>query len=122
MTSSSRRSRAMRITSTLDGFPPTRVRTLLRGLPAAGYRLEVKPLRYLHEVLGRKGSAETACDRYALQHFAAEPDETAGGARRGRRPRRRGPRAGAGIGCVGRRIDRGGRRVADLRAARAAHP
>jgi hypothetical protein len=24
---------------------------------------------YLHEVLGRKGSAETACDRYALEHF-----------------------------------------------------
>lgn len=24
---------------------------------------------YLHEVLGRKGSAETACDRFALQHF-----------------------------------------------------
>jgi len=24
---------------------------------------------YLHEVLGRKGSAETACDRFALKHF-----------------------------------------------------
>ena len=24
---------------------------------------------YLHEVLGRKGSAETACDRFALEHF-----------------------------------------------------
>lgn len=24
---------------------------------------------YLHEVLGRVGSAETACDRFALQHF-----------------------------------------------------
>lgn len=24
---------------------------------------------YLHERLGRKGSAETACDRFALQHF-----------------------------------------------------
>lgn len=24
---------------------------------------------YLHEVLGKKGSAETACDRFALQHF-----------------------------------------------------
>jgi len=24
---------------------------------------------YLHEVLGRKGSAETACDRYALERF-----------------------------------------------------
>lgn len=139
----------MRITSTLDEFPPARVRAVLKGLPAAaGYRLEVKPLRYrtgphlaglcdydtkiitvqvpepfrpfhqripyrakrlkvrgiggdafkfrwfsqnvlfrtktevirflycheyyhyyLYEVLGRKGSAETACDRYALQHF-----------------------------------------------------
>ncbi len=26
---------------------------------------------YLYEVLGRKGSAETACDRFALQHFRA---------------------------------------------------
>jgi hypothetical protein len=24
---------------------------------------------YLHDVLGRKGAAETACDRFALQHF-----------------------------------------------------
>lgn len=24
---------------------------------------------YLHEVLGRKGAAETACDRFALEHF-----------------------------------------------------
>jgi len=24
---------------------------------------------YLHDVLGKKGSAETACDRFALQHF-----------------------------------------------------
>ncbi len=24
---------------------------------------------YLHEILGRTGSAETACDRFALQHF-----------------------------------------------------
>ena len=24
---------------------------------------------YLHDVLGRKGAAETACDRFALEHF-----------------------------------------------------
>ena len=24
---------------------------------------------YLHEVLGRKGAAETACDRFALKYF-----------------------------------------------------
>ena len=24
---------------------------------------------YLHEALGRKGAAETACDRFALEHF-----------------------------------------------------
>ena len=24
---------------------------------------------YLHEVLGKKGTAETACDRFALEHF-----------------------------------------------------
>jgi len=139
----------MTIGSTLVGFPPSRIRTILAGLPpASGYRLEVKPLRYrtsphlaglcdygtrvitvqvpepfrpfrqripyraqrlrahgargdpfrfrwfsrnilfgtkadvirflycheyyhyyLHEVLGRKGSAETACDRFALQWF-----------------------------------------------------
>jgi hypothetical protein len=28
---------------------------------------------YLYEVLGRKGSAETACDRFALQHFRSRP-------------------------------------------------
>lgn len=139
----------MTITSTLEGFPPSRLRRILAGLPQArGYRLEVRPLRYrtsphlaglcdyesrvitvqvpepfrpfrqripyraqrvkargaradpfrfrwfsrdvlfatktdvirflycheyyhyyLHEVLGRKGSAETACDRFALQWF-----------------------------------------------------
>jgi hypothetical protein len=137
----------MTIRSTLDAFPPPRLRTLLADLPRAkGYRLVVKPLRYrtrphlqalcdydthtitvqvpepfhrftervpyrarrlrraargalafrwsyrtvvfrtrldvlrflycheyyhyfLHEVLGRKGYAETACDRFALQHF-----------------------------------------------------
>ncbi|HEV8354008.1 MAG TPA: hypothetical protein VGR24_07400 [bacterium] len=139
----------MIITSTLDGFSPARIRSVLKGLPAAtGYRIEVKPLRYrtsphlaglcdyetkvitvqvpepfapfhqripyraqrlkvqgaggdafkfrwfsrnvlfrtktevirflycheyyhyyLYEVLERKGSAETACDRFALEHF-----------------------------------------------------
>jgi len=133
----------------LPGFPPGRLRAMLRDLPrATGYRVQVKPLRYrtephlqglcdyesktitvqvpepfrpfrqripyraqriksragrgdafafrwfyrniffrtktdvirflycheyyhyyLHEVLGRKGSAETACDRFALEHF-----------------------------------------------------
>jgi len=28
---------------------------------------------YLHHVLGRKGSAETACDRFALAHFRSRP-------------------------------------------------
>jgi len=28
---------------------------------------------YLHEVLGKKGSAETACDRFALVHFRKRP-------------------------------------------------
>jgi hypothetical protein len=28
---------------------------------------------YLHEVLGRKGSAETACDRFALAYFRKRP-------------------------------------------------
>ncbi len=141
--------RRMVIRSTLQGFSPSRVRTILAGLPPAkGYIVEVKPLRYrtephlaglcdyetrvitlqvpepfrpfrqqipyraqrlrargargdafrfrwfprnmlfrtktdvlrflychefyhyfLHEHLGRKGSAETACDRFALEHF-----------------------------------------------------
>ena len=28
---------------------------------------------YLHEVLGKKGSAETACDRFALRYFRKRP-------------------------------------------------
>jgi hypothetical protein len=37
----------VRIDSTLPGWPATRVRETLRGLPAAhGYRVIVKPLRY----------------------------------------------------------------------------
>lgn len=28
---------------------------------------------YLHIVLGRKGAAETACDRFALEHFRKRP-------------------------------------------------
>lgn len=142
----------MRIQSTLEGFPPARLRALLADLPAAkGYRLIVKPLRYrtgphlqglcdydaraitvqvpvpfrafrqripyramrirsraargelafrwfyrdvlfrtktevirflycheyyhyyLRVVLGRKGAAETACDRYALAWFRRRP-------------------------------------------------
>jgi hypothetical protein len=43
---------------------------------------------YLHDVLGRKGAAETACDRFALQHFRHrgryQPQAEA--------PRRRSPR------------------------------
>lgn len=31
---------------------------------------------YLYEVLGRKGSAETACDRFALQHFRSTPRQS----------------------------------------------
>ncbi len=30
---------------------------------------------YLHDVLGRKGAAETACDRFALQHFRTRARE-----------------------------------------------
>ena len=139
----------MTIRSTLPGFPPERLETMLADLPpAAGYRVDVKPLRYrtsphlqalcdweskvitvqvpepfrpfrdrvpykakriktragygdrfafrwfyenvlfrtkrdvirflycheyyhyyLREVLGRRGAAETACDRFALQNF-----------------------------------------------------
>ncbi len=79
----------MVIASSLRGFPSSRLRAILAGLPVArGYRLEVKPLRYrtktevirflycheyyhyyLYEILGRKGSAETACDRLALQNL-----------------------------------------------------
>jgi hypothetical protein len=139
----------MVVTSTLEEFPPVRVRGILRDLPrAGGYRLQVKPLRYrtgphlaalcdydnktitvqvpepfrafrqriaykakrirarsaggrpfafrwfyrnvlfrtktdvirflycheyyhyyLYEILGRKGAAETACDRFALARF-----------------------------------------------------
>ena len=33
---------------------------------------------YLYEVLGRKGSAETACDRFALHHFRSRPRGAAG--------------------------------------------
>lgn len=37
----------MKIEITLPQFPPARLRTVLAGLPrAAGYRLEVRPLRY----------------------------------------------------------------------------
>jgi len=137
------------IHSKLEGYPPDRVKEILRGLPPAGdYSVDVKPLRYrtgphlqalcdweakvltlqvpvpfraftepvpykaqrlksragygsqfafkwfyrdvrfrtpaevirflycheyyhyyLHDVLGRKGAAETACDRFALQNF-----------------------------------------------------
>ncbi len=147
----------MRITSTIEGFPPERLRRLLADLPQAqGYRLEVKPLRYrtgphlqalcdweshvitvqvpepfrafrervfyraqriksragrgtpfafrwfsrdvlfrtrtdvirflycheyyhyyLHDVLGKKGAAETACDRFALEHFRRRPQRRA---------------------------------------------
>jgi len=74
------------IQSALVEFRRERVRAILADLPrAAGYRLIVKPLRYrtaphlqglcdyLHHVLGRKGSAETACDRFALAHFRSRP-------------------------------------------------
>jgi hypothetical protein len=139
----------MPVASTLEDFPPVRVRSVLSDLPQArGYRLQVKPLRYrtgphlaalcdydnrtitvqvpkpfrafrqriaykakritgraaggrpfafrwfyrnvlfrtktevirylycheyyhyyLYEILGRKGAAETACDRFALARF-----------------------------------------------------
>jgi hypothetical protein len=48
---------------------------------------------YLHDVLGRKGAAETACDRFALEHFRRRgaPAAAAGARRLGRvRVRRRG--------------------------------
>lgn len=148
-----RRPGRMVITSSLEGFSPSRLRAILVGLPVArGYRLKLKPLRYrtsphlagecdydektitlqvpepfrpfrqripyraqrlkvhgarrdafafrwfsrnvlfrtktdvirflycheyyhyyLYEILGRKGSAETACDRFALQNFRRHP-------------------------------------------------
>ncbi len=34
---------------------------------------------YLHHVLGRKGAAETACDRFALEHFRRRTHHAEGG-------------------------------------------
>ncbi len=43
---------------------------------------------YLHDVLGRKGAAETACDRFALQHFRKRAMRPAAAAREGSTPER----------------------------------
>lgn len=47
---------------------------------------------YMHDVLGRKGAAETACDRFALQHFRKRPGSQGTGPARVRPPRRDTPR------------------------------
>ena len=37
---------------------------------------------YLYEILHQKGSAETVCDRFALQHFRSRPRRDKGAGRR----------------------------------------